>query len=68
MKVSEAVQNIIYRDRALYNLLRRDIINVSALSHEIKPQVDEATSSDVNISTITMAIKRLMKEIGRAHV
>lgn len=61
MKVSEAVQNIIYRDRALYNLLRRDIVNVSALSHEIKPQVDEATSSDVNISTITMAIKRLMK-------
>lgn len=68
MKVSEAVQNIVYRDRSVYNLLKRDIVNVSALALEIKPQVDEATNDDVNVSTITMAIKRLMKAENEKNI
>ena len=68
MKVSEAVQNIVYRDRSVYNLLKRDIVNVSALALEIKPQVDEATKDDVNVSTITMAIKRLMKAESEKNI
>lgn len=68
MKVSEAVQNIVYRDRSVYNLLKRDIVNVSALALEIKPLVDEATKDDVNVSTITMAIKRLMKAESEKNI
>lgn len=61
MKVSEVVETIIYKDRAIYNLLKKNLINVSALSLEIKPQVDAATKDNVNISTITMAIRRLLE-------
>lgn len=53
------VEEIIKKSPFLEEALAEGIINLSSLSRQIKPEIDEATKKDVQIGAIVMALKRL---------
>ncbi|MGE0561977.1 MAG: aspartate kinase [Flavobacteriales bacterium] len=53
------VEEIIKKSPFLEEALAEGIINLSSLSRQIKPEIDELTKKDVQIGAIVMALKRL---------
>lgn len=53
------VEEIIKKSPFLEEALAEGIINLSSLSRQIKPEIDEITRKDVQIGAIVMALKRL---------
>ncbi|TXB66032.1 aspartate kinase [Vicingus serpentipes] len=53
------VEEIIKKSPFLEEALAEGIINLSSLSRQIKPEIDELTNKDVQIGAIVMALKRL---------
>jgi len=53
------VEEIIKKSPFLEEALAEGIINLSSLSRQIKPEIDEITGKDVQIGAIVMALKRL---------
>lgn len=53
------VEEIIKKSPFLEEALSEGIINLSSLSRQIKPEIDELTRKDVQIGAIVMALKRL---------
>ena len=53
------VEEIIKKSPFLEEALAEGIINLSSLSRQIKPEIDELTRKDVQIGAIVMALKRL---------
>lgn len=53
------VEEIIKKSPFLEEALAEGIINLSSLSRQIKPEIDEITNKDVQIGAIVMALKRL---------
>ncbi|MCC7331196.1 MAG: aspartate kinase [Flavobacteriales bacterium] len=53
------VEEIIKKSPFLEEALAENIINLSSLSRQIKPEIDELTKKDVQIGAIVMALKRL---------
>lgn len=53
------VEEIIKKSPFLEEALAEGIINLSSLSRQIKPEIDEITKHDVQIGAIVMALKRL---------
>ncbi|MDX1596607.1 MAG: ACT domain-containing protein [Nitrosopumilaceae archaeon] len=58
MSVPEAVREIITRNRSIYDCMKMDLINYTALAIKIQPEVEKEIGRAVNLNTIVVAIKR----------
>lgn len=58
MSVPDAVREIITRNRPIYDCMKMNIINYSALAAQIRPEVEKEIGRPANINTIVVAIKR----------
>lgn len=58
MSVPETVREIITRNRSIYDCMKMDLINYTALAVKIQPEVEKEIGRPVNLNTIVVAIKR----------
>jgi hypothetical protein len=56
--VPDAVREIITRNRSIYDCIKMDLINYTALAVKIQKEVESHVGSPVNLNTIVVAIKR----------
>ncbi|HET8719431.1 MAG TPA: ACT domain-containing protein [Candidatus Nitrosotenuis sp.] len=56
--VPEIVREIITRNRSIYDCMKMDIVNYTALAVKIQPDVERQLGGPVNLNTIVVAIKR----------
>jgi len=61
--VAEGTKRIIERSRYLQEALEKGIINISALSRYIKPELEEMLIKKTSESAIIMAIRRVAKDL-----
>ena len=58
MSVPEAVREIVTRNRSVFDCMKMDLINYTALAVKIQPDVERVLGNPVNLNTIVVAIKR----------
>ena len=58
MSIPELVREIITRNRSIYDCMKMDLINYTALAVKIQPEIERILDSTVNLNTIVVAIKR----------
>jgi len=58
LSVPEAVREIITRNRSIYDCMKMDVINYTALAVKIQPDVERQMGNPVNLNTVVVAIKR----------
>ena len=58
VSVPEVVREIITRNRSIYDCMKMDLINYTALAVKIQPDVEKTLGNSVNLNTIVVAIKR----------
>jgi aspartokinase len=58
MSVPEIVRETITRNRSIFDCLKMDLINYTALAVKIQPEVERNLGNPVNLNTIVVAIKR----------
>ena len=58
LSVTEAIREIVTRNRSIYDCMKMDIINYTALAVKIQPNVERQIGKSVNLNTIVVAIKR----------
>ncbi len=63
MSVPELVREIITTNRSLYDCMKMDIINYSALAVKIQPEVERQLGNSVPPNTIVVAIKRFADKL-----
>ena len=56
--VPEVVREIITRNRSIFDCMKMDLINYTALAVKIQPDVERVLGNPVNLNTIVVAIKR----------
>jgi len=56
--VPEVVREIITRNRSIYDCMKMDLINYTALAVKIQSDVERTLGNSVNLNTIVVAIKR----------
>ena len=54
----EVVREIITRNRSIYDCMKMDLINYTALAVKIQPEIEKILGNSVNLNTIVVAIKR----------
>ena len=58
VSVPDAVREIITRNRSIYDCIKMDLINYTALAVKIQKDVEIQVGGSVNLNTIVVAIKR----------
>jgi len=58
MSVPEVVRDVITRNRSIFDCIKMDLINYTALAVKIQPDVEKVLGNPVNLNTIVVAIKR----------
>ena len=58
MSVPELVREIITRNRSIYDCMKMDLVNYTALAVKIQPEIEKVVGGSVNLNTIVVAIKR----------
>ena len=58
MSIPEVVREIITRNRSIYDCMKMDLINYTALAVKIQPEIERVLGNSVNLNTIVVAIKR----------
>ena len=58
LSVPDAVRDIITRNRSIYDCIKMDLINYTALAVKIQKDVESQVGGPVNLNTIVVAIKR----------
>lgn len=58
ISVPEVVRELIARNRSIYDCMKMDLINFTALAVKIQPEVEKTLGNSVNLNTIVVAIKR----------
>lgn len=58
LSVPEVVREIITRNRSIYDCMKMDLINYTALAVKIQPEVERIIGNPVNLNTIVVGIKR----------
>ncbi|NCN58688.1 aspartate kinase [Candidatus Roizmanbacteria bacterium CG22_combo_CG10-13_8_21_14_all_38_20] len=61
--VPDIVRKIISRTPYLEEALSRDIINLSGLARDIRPEVEKLTMKKVELGSVIMALKRLQPKL-----
>ncbi len=58
LSVPEVVREIITKNRSIYDCMKMDIVNYTALAVKIQPDIERHLGNSVNLNTIVVAIKR----------
>ena len=58
ISVPEAVRDLITRNRSVYDCMKMDIINYTALAVRLQPEIERQLGNSVNLNTVVVAIKR----------
>lgn len=58
MSIPELVREIVTRNRSIYDCMKMDLINYTALAVKIQPEIEKILGGTVNLNTIVVAIKR----------
>ena len=58
MSIPEIVREIITRNRSIYDCMKMDLINYTALAVKIQPEIERILGNSVNLNTVVVAIKR----------
>ena len=58
ISVPEVVREIITKNRSIYDCMKMDVINFTALAVKIQPEVERHLRGPANLNTIVVAIKR----------
>ncbi|MFZ8907504.1 MAG: ACT domain-containing protein [Nitrosopumilaceae archaeon] len=58
MSVPEIVRETITRNRSIFDCLKMDLINYTALAVKIQPEIERSLGNSINLNTIVVAIKR----------
>jgi aspartokinase len=58
ISIPEAVREIITRNRSIYDCMKMDLINYTALAVKIQPEIERILGNSVNLNTVVVAIKR----------
>jgi len=58
MSIPELVREIITRNRSIYDCMKMDLINYTALAVKIQPEIERILGNSVNLNTVVVAIKR----------
>lgn len=56
--VPEVIKELITRNRSIYDCMKMDLINYTALAVKLQPEVEKSIGIAVNLNTIVVAIKR----------
>jgi len=56
--VPEVVREIITQNRSIYDCMKMDLINYTALAVKVQSEVEKHLGNSVNLNTIVVAIKR----------
>ncbi|MGD8707273.1 MAG: ACT domain-containing protein [Nitrosopumilaceae archaeon] len=64
ISVPEIVRETITRNRSIFDCLKMDLINYTALAVKIQPEVERSLGNPVNLNTIVVAIKRFADSLG----
>ncbi len=56
--VPDVVREIITQNRSIYDCMKMDVINYTALAVKIQPEVEKHLGNTVNLNTIVVAVKR----------
>ncbi|MFB5606303.1 MAG: ACT domain-containing protein, partial [Nitrosarchaeum sp.] len=52
MSIPELVREIITRNRSIYDCMKMDLINYTALAVKIQPEIERILGSSVNLKTV----------------
>jgi len=58
MSVPEVVRDVITRNRSIYDCMKMNLINYTALAVKIQPEIEKILGNSVNLNTVVVAIKR----------
>ena len=58
MSVPEVVRELITRNRSIYDCMKMDLINYTALAVKLQPEIEKILGNSVNLNTVVVAIKR----------
>ena len=58
ISIPEIVREIITRNRSIYDCMKMDLINYTALAVKIQPEIERILGNSVNLNTVVVAIKR----------
>jgi len=58
VSMPEVVREIITRNRSIYDCMKMDVINFTALAVKIQADVEKTMGGPINLNTIVVAIKR----------
>ncbi|MDI1494929.1 MAG: hypothetical protein K8823_235 [Cenarchaeum symbiont of Oopsacas minuta] len=58
LPVTETIREIVTKNRSVYDCMKMDIINYTALAVKIQPEVERQIGRPVNLNTIVVAVKR----------
>ena len=58
ISVPEVVREMITRNRSIYDCMKMDLINYTALAVKIQPEIEKILGNSINLNTIVVAIKR----------
>jgi aspartokinase len=58
MSIPEVVREIITRNRSIYDCMKMDLINYTALAVKIQSEIEKILGNSVNLNTVVVAIKR----------
>jgi aspartokinase len=58
MSMPEVVKEIITRNRSIYDCMKMDLVNYTALAVKIQPEIERILGNSVNVNTVVVAIKR----------
>ena len=58
MSIPEIVREIITRNRSIYDCMKMDLINYTALAVKIQPEIERILGNRINLNTIVVTIKR----------
>jgi len=65
LSVPEVVREIITKNRSVYDCMKMDLINYTALAVKIQPEVERIIGNPVNLNTIVVGIKRYADSFER---
>ena len=55
VSVPEVVRDVITRNRSIFDCLKMDLINYTALAVRIQPDVEKVLGNPINLNTIVVA-------------
>jgi aspartokinase len=58
MSMPEVVKEIITKNRSIYDCMKMDLVNYTALAVKIQPEIERILGNSVNVNTVVVAIKR----------